>query len=198
MLCVLILKIPHSIEALQEHVRLKHPPLLDYCITGWDALPDRLKQKWFTGIPRYSAGCHRAIFVGYSPRPWTSWSEFACDNLTIRQKQICDKEPLETFVSKQIKHEGTLFGLPPIPEGFCKFSENSFISRREALEYHIASRAVEEYFACVNVKAEQWLRQKIKKEGIAALRSVLEGDISPFASGEADTDEETASESDDE
>src|SRR5271169_1061841 len=187
-----MLKIPHSIEALQEHVRLKHPPLLDYCITGWEALTDSLKQKWFSRIPRYTAGCTSLHFAGYHPRTWTSWGEFACENInSLRKKQTRDKEPLTTFVSKQIKHEGTVFGLPPIPEGFRKCSENSSISRRgNDLEYGIANLMVDEYLACVNVKAKQWLKQKINKEGITALPSILEGDFFYFADEVTGTDEE--------
>jgi hypothetical protein len=107
-----------------------------------------------------------------------------------------------TFVSKQIEHEGTLFGLPSIPEGFRKYPERSYaLMGAENLERHIASRVVEEYLDCVQIKAEQWLRQKIKDEGVTVLRSVLEGDIFSFVDKETDTGDEmerTASDSEEE
>lgn len=40
----------------------------------------------------------------------------------------------------------------------------------------IGTEAVNEYIRLVNFKAEKWLRKKITKEGIGALRSILEGE----------------------
>src|SRR5947207_15078697 len=77
-----MLKIPHSIQALQDHVRLEHPALLDYCAIGWEALPDRLKMDWLQGLPSYSGGCRRVYLVAFDrPGTWTSWVEFAGESL---------------------------------------------------------------------------------------------------------------------
>lgn len=136
-------------------------------------MTNRLKQKWFTGVPRY-IGVWGTTIV-YTPRTWTSWGEFACNNISLGKKPTPWEELLTTFVAKQIEHEGTLFGLPSIPEGFCKFPERSYASMGVSnLERYIAGKAVEEYFACIRINAEQWLRQKIKDEGITVLRSLLD------------------------
>jgi hypothetical protein len=93
-------------------------------------------------------------------------------------------------VLDKIEHEGSLFGLPPIPQGFQKNSDKWLVVR-DGLERSIADRLVNEYLRRSNVKAEGWLRRKIAKEGIGGLRSILEGDIFQIVGEESDTDEET-------
>src|SRR5436189_454299 len=98
-----MLKIPHSIQALQEHIRLQHPALLDYCATGWEALPDSLKKIWLKGLPRYSAGCRSVSLVGYdNPRTWTSWGAFACENIYRKNSKNWS---LESLVAEEINDE---------------------------------------------------------------------------------------------
>ena len=62
------------------------------------------------------------------PRTWTSWGEFACENL--RRENSQDKS-LMSLIAKEINDEGMFFGLPSIPDGFRKFSKNSSLERIE-------------------------------------------------------------------
>ena len=182
-----MLKIPHSIQALQDHVTLQHPALLDYCTAGWEALPDRLKKIWLEGLPRYSVGCFRVRLVDCNgPRTWTSWGEFACENI---KRKRCRDRSLWDLVKEEISDEGMFFGLPPIPDGFHKFSKDSALANFGTIAVSVA----DEYLYRARVKAERYMVRKIEKEGIAAMQRALEADDIFHIIGEEDDSDEAKS-----
>ena len=52
------------------------------------------------------------------------------------------------------KHEGCLFGIPPIPKQFRKDPKREDMWRHKSFKEFLASRAIDEYFRPINMKAK--------------------------------------------
>jgi len=141
--------VPHTYEALREHIERRHHPLLEYFVTGWETLSPELQMRWLG---------HNHFRMP----TWRSWSSVVCRNRPQRHKMINQSTRLKKFVMSQLDDDGPLFGIPEMPAGFGgKVSNNN------------VARIVAEYMERVKDVGLRWLKEKIEKEGINALKGIL-------------------------
>jgi hypothetical protein len=166
------MKIPHTYEALREHIERRHNPLLEYFVTGWQSFPPELQMRWLS---------HNHFRMP----TWRSWSSVVCRNRPQRHKMMNQSRRLKKFVISQLDDDGPIFGIPAMPAGFGgKVSNNN------------VARIVNDYMERVKDVGLRWLKEKIEKEGINALKGILNEEgvlVGELGGGESDESEEEES-----
>jgi hypothetical protein len=165
------MKVPHTYEALREHIERRHNPLLEYFVAGWEALSPELQQRWLRHNHFRTPG-------------WKSWSSVVSRNRPQRNK-INQSRKLKRFVLSQLDDDGPIFGVPEMPAGFeGKVSKSN------------VARIVNDYMDCVRDVGLRWLKEKIEKEGINTLKGILDQEgvlVGELGAGESDGSDEEES-----
>lgn len=103
---------------------------------------------------------------------WTSWAQFAFCN--IRATSWSSTEAID-FITSQIEHDGSVFGLPSFPEILTLPNNPLFagIHLDARFKLPLASIFLQSYME--RVKAEAWekLERRIKEEGAGVLQSIF-------------------------
>lgn len=149
---------------------MKHPSVLSYLLSGWEALSPGLKSSWLEPMRE----CKNTRF-SHSITNWTSWADVASEEL-LKRRDACDTEDQEEYItdlmSDMMSHEGELFDLPELPEEVHPECPGHIAARN----HDISHMVLDIFLHQVRSDAMDWLEHKIEEQGgVLFLKSFLEG-----------------------
>jgi hypothetical protein len=163
-----------------EHITAKHRHLSPSFASGWNAASPQLRKHLLT--PHKIEDFRNWNVIGlYRTLTWTSWPAYAyrlMDNLRpssykIQKENSELEQELSHWLTQKIDHEGSIFGLPPIPTE-ASYELSTGLGR--SLIDNIAKRVVPLVLRTALQGAKEWLKVTVERDGVASLLPFLEGE----------------------
>jgi hypothetical protein len=163
-----------------EHITAKHPNLSRSFASGWSAASPQLRKHLLTphAIEDFLNGSMSGRFRTLT---WTSWPAYAYEvintrrpsSFMIQKENLALEQELSHWLKQKIGHEGSIFGLPPIPT-VANYELSTGLS--PSFIDDLAKRVVPLVFRTALQGAEEWLKVTVGRDGVTSLLPFLEGE----------------------
>ena len=152
---------------------MRHSTLLPSFLDGWNALPTTLQTDWLQPRPIRSLQRHTTMYL-----MWTTWPEFAYRQLKSIHPRLDRSEvatELARWISHQLKHSASGFGLPRVSDEAVALEEAYNFNATALTRGRVARLYVDIILDKAMIEVEEWMKQKIEKDGLFSLYPIVDG-----------------------
>lgn len=151
-----------------RHFKESHSEVLKTFQKGWNVLPSQIQRDWINdGFKPQITLYDDDDLPDHDKETFTSWTEYVYDKYSL-QSMVPERdwsfEMAWCTLFSDLKHEGVLYGFPPLPEN-SSFEGGGKKMTLEKLKCGIVSDAIDRYLKAEREAALQRLLEKIDQEG---------------------------------